>query len=381
MGAVQLVLQDLRRGLEANECVVAGQCDLDSTGPFHEMRFNNLGSIKLESHRFNNRTLAAVGLAIALLLPVLNGCGTETDIEPLLPDALGAAEEVDEGATLLPNLASTSSGYSNGDTIAYLSFDTSMGWRSSTNCCKYIYDSHNDNEFRIPHEGDWDDLHGWISPNKGYNSQRSFGVKLDSVDACPSKQRVEFELSNRNYYPQHMEESRYYGLAMYIHPQSQPIMKPTYFLQTWQNHNTTYGRYPPFSLRFLEGADYKWQVHMSKGGGEPEDAPGTRRAIYTSPTGLAKGVWHTFVVWFKPSRRNAGAVRVWHNGDYKVEQTHPQNFGYSINNTRGQEVLDQFQIRFGAYRGRLCNPQTQFGNTILFFDEVRLGTTYDSVVP
>ncbi len=272
--------------------------------------------------------------------------------------------------------------------IAYLSYEDSS-WKSDTSCCRWLYDPWNNNTFRVATQGYPDYLHSWISASIANEGQKSLGVELKTPppptifpwqsDPKYEKQRIEFEISNGDYYTQHLEESRYYGVAIYIHPQSDNVLKKgAIFMQAWQSHDTTYSKHPPFSLRFKDGSAYQWEVHVSHDTKtDTRYTTGTDETIYTSPTGLTKGAWHEFIVWFKPSVQSQGAVRVWHNGTLAVGQTNQRNFGYVPQSTF-PIMNNSFAVRFGLYRQPEPDLPTHI---ILMFDQAKFGTSYESVDP
>jgi hypothetical protein len=253
---------------------------------------------------------------------------------------------------------------------AFVDFET-VRWSGDEVSGLRLDDSTNQNSFRVRGEGDPLQRHAWISRTMFHSGTQSLGVELTDVEPCaPYKQRVEFELSNADYYPQRMEEQRYYRFSILVHRQSEPIVKPTIFMQAWQNHDVRAARYPPLNLRFIPGNEYHWAVETSKG----VTAPGTLEEIFRSDGGLVKDQWNHFVVRFKPSVRQAGAVQVWLNGDLQVGQTHQRDFGYTPQ-SESPVILDEFQVRVGAYRGRHCvEPPRSRGRTILMFDDVGIGS-------
>ena len=264
--------------------------------------------------------------------------------------------------------------------LSYLGYENSA-WQSDTECCRRLYDPWNDNVFTVRMQGSDAYRDAWISPTIANEGNRSFGVWLRHHPTLQEKQRVEFEIANRDYYTQYLEQSRYYGVAVYIHPQSPDVLeRGAVFMQAWQYHDTTYSKEPPFSLRFKDGSAYQWLVNVSKDvpGVDSRYTSGTKETIYTSPSGLAKGVWHEFIVWFKPSTTSAGAVRVWHNGGVPVvSQTHQRNFGYAPRATP-PSMEKAFAVRYGAYR---TSVPDQAGDIILLFDQGKYGTSYQSVDP
>lgn len=286
-----------------------------------------------------------------------------------------AATAVALGSILAMPVVSTA----DGAPLAYLGYEDSR-WESDTECCRRLFDPWNSNVFTVRMQGSDDYRDAWISPTIANEGRRSFGAWLRHHPTLQEKQRVEFEIANRDYYTQYLEQARYYGVAVYIHPQSPSVLsRGAVFMQTWQYHDTTYSKEPPFSLRFKDGSDYKWLVNVSKDvpGVDTRYTDGTKETIYTSPSGLANGVWHEFIVWFKPSTNAEGAVRVWHNGTLAVSQTNQRNFGYAPRAT--SPVMEKsFAVRYGACR---TSVPDQPGDIILLFDQGKYGTSYESVDP
>lgn len=273
--------------------------------------------------------------------------------------------------------------------IAYLGFETSditgidLGGSNGKGCCNWVYSKWSNNNFRIPLEGDRNYIHNWISSSPANRGNRSLGVELKpppsstysdwKQDPKYAKQRIEFELANGNYNTQYLDDSRYYGFALYIHPQSDDVLKKgLIFMQAWQSHDTSDSKQPPFALRFEDGTDYKWAVRISND--IIQDQP-----VYISPTGLAKGVWHEFIVRFRPSVSHQAAVQVWHNGilEFNISQSLGQNIGYA-SRTNPPIVNKDFAVRFGAYHRPEPDKPT---HVILMYDQAKYGTSYESVDP
>lgn len=148
----------------------------------------------------------------------------------------------------------------------------------------------------------------------------------------------------------------YSGMTFYI-PTTCPNPasgKSIIIMQWWQ----TSGVEPPLSVSW--GSDGKWRV-TARG------ASGTTNNVYSSPSALAKGVWHRFVfrTTFNPS---SGNVKVWYNDTMVKEWNGP--LGYTAGSQRTLH-------KFGLYRW-----STDYVNThSLYFDNVRHATTYQEATP
>ena len=105
--------------------------------------------------------------------------------------------------------------------LAYLSFENSS-FQPDT-IYHWLYDPWNNLSFRMPYEGDSSYRYTWLSTTMSNEGQKSLGIRLWENPNKQEKQRIEFEISNDLYLTQrinHATSSRYYGIAMYIHPQS-----------------------------------------------------------------------------------------------------------------------------------------------------------------
>lgn len=258
--------------------------------------------------------------------------------------------------------------------LASLSFEDST-WAGSTTCgdhrCDLLHDPESGNNFRVIKQGALSGLRAWISSSEAEEGRKSLGVSLASSD---EKQRVEFEISGRRYFPQTLGMARYYGMAIYIDPESQDALKkPIFFMQAWQVHDTSLPKFPPFSLLFEAGTGYKWSVLVARD--SAGDTRGATERIYTSDAGLKKGRWYEFDVLFKPSVRKDGALTVWFEGA-KVVEAGRKNFGYQPRTAR-PAIRNFFQVRFGAYRGAGEEP----GDVTLMFDEAKFATGSRGVDP
>jgi hypothetical protein len=268
--------------------------------------------------------------------------------------------------------------------MAYLGFekDQDTAFEPGDSCCKWIHDSWNNITFRMPLQSTSDrDLQlAWLSKSIANEGNQSLGIWLKENQFTGERQRMEFQIANSLYFRPVLEESLYYSVAMYIHPQSaNTLRKGVVFMQAWQVHDTSSSKHAPFSIRFDDMSNYKWTVYTATDvpGVDTRYTQGTKTAIYTSPVGLTKGVWHEFVVWFKPSIEKKGAVRVWHNGQLVVSQTNQRNFGYEPQ-TASPFMTNRLEYRFGAYR--VTGPDYP-GDVILMYDQAKLGRTYEEVDP
>lgn len=273
--------------------------------------------------------------------------------------------------------------------LSYAGFETN-NLTGPTACgsisCKWWYTNWNNinTNFRIPLQGASSYRTVWISTSQHNEGAKSLGVHLMTpptpttnpwnLDPNWEKQRVEFEISNSTYFTQHLDDSRYYGFAMYIHPDTPALQKGAIFSQVWQS--TSPGKHPPFSLRFQDNTNYKWSVKVSVD--SATDPDGYEYSIYDSDYELARGVWHEFIVRFRPSATNQGAVQVWHNNTLRanISQSSGQDIGYAPDTS--PIVNDSFATRVGAYRQPEPNITTDI---ILFFDQIKFGLAKDDVDP
>jgi polysaccharide lyase-like protein len=178
-------------------------------------------------------------------------------------------------------------------------------------------------------------------------------------------------------------DSRYYSFAVYIHPQSDDVLGHGFiFTQAWQRHLTQssggISHQPAFDLRFLDGSDYKWAAEISN----DQTGPNNPAVVYTSSTGLSKGVWHEFIIRIRPSAIGQGAVQVWIDGQlaFSISESSGQDIGYtpcSKSCSKGV-VLNDFAVRFGAYHKPEPDNPT---HAILLFDQAKFGLSYASVDP
>lgn len=256
--------------------------------------------------------------------------------------------------------------------LVYLGFEDVSPLYQSEEDLKFLSSSNN-KTFTIERQPAYPDYQiAWFSPSISKKGSRGLGVRLTEPPE-KIKQRVELEFAGKSLgNAPLMEQSRYYGFSMYIHPQSPDIQKDTsVFMQVWQNHDTTASKQPPFALRFVENSNYKWRVEVSR------DDITDPQVIFTSASGLQKGIWHDFVIWFKPSVESAGAVRVWHNGVQQVSQTNQRNFGYEPRSSQ-PSVSNYFAARIGAYRTYVPGDDSEI---ITVFDEVKYGSSLEQINP
>lgn len=269
--------------------------------------------------------------------------------------------------------------------LAWLGFEEAQGTRfvkSNSTCCRYLYDNWNDKTFNIARQAasNLPLQHSWVSKSIANEGSQSLGVWLKQNTVVQESQRVEFKIANSVNFRPVLDETIYYSFALYIHPSSpNEIERNTIFTQVWQVHETTPSKHPAFSVAFDEDSDYEWTVSTASDvpGVDDRTTKGTKVPIYSSPNGLAKGVWHEFIVMFRPSVQNKGAVRVWHNGQLAVSQTSNRNFGYKPQ-TAEPFMTNRLEYRFGAYR---TTGPTFPGDIILMYDQAKIGKSYSEVDP
>jgi hypothetical protein len=211
---------------------------------------------------------------------------------------------------------------------------------------------------------------------------RSLSLKIEP--STQTKDRLELRAIHRDK-PNALtfNETRYFGYALYIHPQSQHPTGWLHFTQVWQLHiDSTDPQYQapatgdiqavPFTMSFLENrGSWKWRANARSENGSVNLGEGT----------VTTG-WNTFIYAFKPRHTGStenGSVKIWVNstnvntptiswaGRWGVKPT-LSGSGYSGSGT----TMD---IRVGMYR-EAQNKKQHF-----LLDQVKVGTAFTDVLP
>lgn len=231
----------------------------------------------------------------------------------------------------------------------------------------------------------------WISPSMYVSGKKGLGIELGAGSNCTSssasKNRAEFTISDRQIHPQKVGQNRFYAFSMMIHEATHEIKKPVVFFQAWQNHDVSKNtRKPPLDLQIYqtEGDKYLWQVGTAGSGKLRVEARENERTYKINKRyAFEKGKWYNFVVRFQPGyKEGEGAITIWRNGKKIWSQTNNRKFSHELSNDHDEGViLNEFQVRMGAYRGRNCRGDKKVGRVIFLFDEAKIGRRYRDVAP
>lgn len=135
--------------------------------------------------------------------------------------------------------------------------------------------------------------------------------------------------------------------------------------ENWQPHPNLRGSSPPIALVYVNG---KLEIKMN-------DNPQSNNHTFLvgSPTSILKGEWYDVVAHIYWNDNQTAFLELWVDGELKT----PFN---GIDNKYYQRNLfnrDGNYFKFGQYRGK-NNPVHE--NT-MFFDEVKIGSSYNEVSP
>jgi len=141
---------------------------------------------------------------------------------------------------------------------------------------------------------------------------------------------------------------------------------PNYLMgEDWEPNPVLHGSPPPLALVYLDG---KLEIKMNE---NPTNNNST--FIVGSPIDVAKGTWNDIVFHVYWSDDDSGYFEAWMNGNLITPSNGTTNRFYNANifNRSGN------YFKFGQYRGK---ENTAHSNTI-YFDEVKVGSSYNEVAP
>jgi hypothetical protein len=135
--------------------------------------------------------------------------------------------------------------------------------------------------------------------------------------------------------------------------------------ENWEPSPNLHGSSPPLALVYING-----QLEL-KFNENPNSDNDTIQLGNTLP--ISKGTWIDFVFHMKWSDENDGFVEVWANGNPLIDFNGSDNKYYKRNlfSRAGN------YFKFGQYRGKHQPSSTD----VIYFDEVKIGSSYAEVAP
>jgi hypothetical protein len=135
--------------------------------------------------------------------------------------------------------------------------------------------------------------------------------------------------------------------------------------EDWATTPILHGSSPPMALVYVNGS---LELRMNQN-------PNTNSQTFLvgNPQTLVKGLWYDLVFHIYWSDDNSAYVEAWINGNYFTPFNGADNkfYGSNIFTRTGN------YFKFGQYRGKDKTANTN----IIYFDEVKVGTSYNEVAP
>jgi hypothetical protein len=134
--------------------------------------------------------------------------------------------------------------------------------------------------------------------------------------------------------------------------------------EVWEPTPVLHGSPPPLALIYVDG---NFELKRGKGPVSQETE------LLASAPAITKGVWHDLVFHVFWSDEDDGYIEAWFDGNYFTPNNGADFKVYKPN----LYVRSGNYFKFGQYRGKETPTQT---NTV-YFDEIKIGTSYTEVAP
>lgn len=237
-------------------------------------------------------------------------------------------------------------------------------------------------KFDMPTQGETASV--WISASNSYTGEKSLGVRVKPSKGV--KDRIEFRPvhgQNDKNYALRYGQTRWFSYAFKIHPSTDVPTGWLHFTQVWQRPIAGIGEKPPISkvvpltLSLRKNVD-RFQMYASL---KTSLAPSTvaTRPFETEATQTSKnfidvtpGTWNTLVFKLTPSHVQdeiTGNLQMYLNDELIVD--HDGDWG--VVPGEQTQLEGSFDVRVGIYR------KAQQTDTVLFFDDVKYGTSREAV--
>jgi len=207
-----------------------------------------------------------------------------------------------------------------------------------------------------------------VAPAKSEDSYRGkYSLKYE-VDARNDIQRIEhkFTADVEDADALLFNNERFYGFAMKM-DKFEDLTSSLIFWQAWQGAPSN----PPVCLKFMTQKNSSGEYRVKLAIRNEDNFSGDESdggSVY-----IPKGVWHTFQVYIKPRNESTdGEIKVWING--VPAMTYSGKIGY-IKGGKIECEYDGLVCKWGIYQ-----PNANTAHCLLF-DEIKLGRTYDAVLP
>lgn len=188
----------------------------------------------------------------------------------------------------------------------------------------------------------------WINKSFSKNGKNSIGFRLK-----PRESRIEVKVGDMK-----NNQIKYLSFSLFIPSDFQPPTHWNLFAQWWQGAPAS----PPIAFEFAPNSNpLKMQILTRNGSSKDFDM----KVQYINT--IQKEVWNDFIVKLKVDDKGGtnGILKIWKNG--KVIVDYQGQLGY-------QDLYSHTNFRFGLYRSDNNNSLVD-----LYFDEVKIGDSYDAV--
>lgn len=198
----------------------------------------------------------------------------------------------------------------------------------------------------------------WISGSISYEGSKSLGLRIPSTNT--TKDRIELRAVHgvNDSYKLKFGQNRYFGFAIYIHPNSEPNASWLHCVQAWQRG----AGFVPFTMGiYKSGNDFRFRM----------DARDSSGSTLLKTGSITPGQWYTFVFHFRPQHSTNGKIRCWRNGTSILDWTG----SYGAEPGTGDNAVNGMDCRVGMYR------DSQNSEQIFFVDNVKFASSKSQATP
>lgn len=219
----------------------------------------------------------------------------------------------------------------------------------------------------------------WVDAIHAAGGGRSLALKIYSDKDENVKDKIELNVV-KHYDPERVRLgdniSHYLSFDFMLDPKYEAPKSWVLHVQVWQ----CCGMNPPFAIfvapNTARNGDVEFRFVVRDDIEQRKDAAASAgKEVYRM--NIARGEWNNMIIKMDPSDDDdtkEGRLAMWYNGSLKFD--YRGDWGYTpgqIAKKHNKEMLSDMAIKVGIYRRRQATTQ------ILYFDNIRVGTTYDSV--
>lgn len=219
----------------------------------------------------------------------------------------------------------------------------------------------------------------WLDARHAASGRRSLALKIYSERNENVKDKIELNIVKHNE-PGRLtldeDGARYLGFDFMLDRQYETPRGWALHVQAWQ----CCGLNPPFAIFVVPSPDKNSEVEFRfvvRDDREQTKSAATSAGKEVYRLKVPRGEWNNMVIRMEPSHNDdtrEGRLAMWFNKSLKFD--YRGDWGYTpgqIARKRNKEMRPEMAIKVGIYRRRQATTQ------IIYFDNIRYGTTYDSV--